>query len=250
MSLNIVAIIQARMGSSRLPQKVMMEIQKKPILEHVIERVNCSKMITNLVVATTDLNEDDQIASFVKNLKFPVFRGNSTNVLDRFYHCAKKFNADVIVRISADSPLIDAEIIDKCISQFQKNVNADYLSNTINRKNNLILENYNGFPIGVAVEVFSFDVLQKVWVNAKTDSDKEHVTEYIWKHENLFNLDFIEYSKNKSDLRLVIDYKEDFVYVKKIIETLNIDKLVSLEKILEMIDKNSSILHPNLNSGD
>ena len=116
MTQKIIAIIQARMGSTRLPGKVMMQLSKKPILQHVLERVKRSNLISEVVIATTLLPKDDEINDFAQKFNVPIFRGNSQDVLDRFYHCAEKFSADIIVRISSDSPLIDPLIIEKCVS--------------------------------------------------------------------------------------------------------------------------------------
>jgi spore coat polysaccharide biosynthesis protein SpsF len=244
MSKKIIAIIQARMGSTRLPGKVMMKINGKPILEHVIERVLESKLISDLVVATTTLSLDDEIESYSKKNKIKIFRGDSNDVLDRFYRCSKLFKANIIIRISADSPLIDPLIIDKCISKFHENKKLDYLSNTINKKNNYWCENYNGFPIGIAVEVFRFKALEKAWRESSSLSDREHVTEYIWKNSKFFNLDYVENENNKSDLRLVVDTKEDFNFIKKFIESHSIDKSVTFNQLINIID-NGSLIRSN-----
>jgi len=141
--MKIVAIIQARMSSTRLPGKVLMEICGKPLLWHVVNRVSHSKYISQIVIATSTNPKDDEIEKFAKKYKLKVFRGSENDCLDRYYKAAKKYKADVIVRITADCPLICPEIIDRVIAEFKKN-NSDYVSNSI----------IHTFPDGVYVEVF------------------------------------------------------------------------------------------------
>ena len=139
-------IIQARMGSTRLPGKVMMKVDKtNTILSHVINQLKNSKKIDRIIIATTDLQEDYIIVNHAKILKTDLFRGNAVDVLDRYYQCAKKFSSEIIVRITADNPLIDPNIVDNVINQFLKN-SLDYITNA----------NPRTYPYGTEVEVFSF----------------------------------------------------------------------------------------------
>lgn len=227
-------IIQARMGSTRLPGKVMMEIKGKPILFYVLNQVRQSKLMEQIIVATTDMPEDDVIAKYIQSLNIKVFRGNSEDVLDRFYQCAKMYNLKTIIRISADSPLIDFTIIDKCIKEF-KNGDYDYLSNTIVQVNDIWRETYNGFPIGLAVEIFNFDSLERAWKNTKEPSDREHVTEYMWKNPTLFKIGNIKNSEDLSKFRLVIDYKSDYFFVKSIMEQFPNNEIFTLEKLRALL---------------
>jgi spore coat polysaccharide biosynthesis protein SpsF len=231
------AIIQARMGSQRLPGKVMMEIKQKPVLHYVLNQVSHAKKLSKIIVATSMLKQDDVIFNFCKANSFETYRGHPTDVLDRFYNCAKEHNLDTIVRITADCPFIDYEIIDKCISNFDT-TQSDYLSNTVSKFGNTWKETYNGFPIGFAVEVFSFDALQKAWKNGKKSSDREHVTEYIWQHPEYFKINCIENNKDLSKIRLVVDYENDFKFIKSIIENSHLD-LFTLSKILKLMKTNS-----------
>lgn len=233
----VTAIIQARMGSTRLPGKVMMPIEGKPLLYYVINQVRHSKKLSNIIVATTNLKEDEIIVNFVNSLGVDCYVGNAQDVLDRYYCCAKEFKIDVIVRISGDSPLIDYNIIDKCIDEFEKN-HFDYLGNTIVKDDNHWIENYNGFPIGVAVEVFTFNALEKAWKESKKPSDREHVTEYIWKNPEIFKLGSIKNSEDLSNMRIVVDYQEDFNLVKKIIEHLPSNDALTLEQIISFLKEN------------
>ena len=250
MTQKIIAIIQARMGSTRLPGKVMMQLSKKPILQHVLERVKRSNLISEVVIATTLLPKDDEINDFAQKFNVPIFRGNSQDVLDRFYHCAEKFSADIIVRISSDSPLIDPLIIEKCVSKFIENKNTDYLSNTINNISGTWNEDYNWFPIGVAVEVFTFSALKKAWKEASTLSDREHVTEYFWKNPNVFTLDFINNSNDYSNIRLVVDYENDFLYLKKLFEIFPNETFSSLRKLIDHIISTNYFNYSGINKKD
>ncbi len=154
-------IIQARMGSTRLPSKTMMKIKNKSLLDYVYNQVSHSKKISKIVIATTTLSEDDTIFNYANSKNILVFRGDSENVLDRFYQCAKKFHLKNIVRITADNPLIDPIIIDLCIEEFNKK-DYDYVSNTISKKNNVWQYDLNGFPHGMAIEAFSVSSLEKI----------------------------------------------------------------------------------------
>ena len=142
-------IIQARTGSTRLPKKVMQKIDNdSTVIHYVINQIKSSKRIEKIIVATTNLDEDDIICKYVDLQKIEFFRGSSEDVLDRYYQCARKFSIDIIVRITADNPLIDPNIIDSVIKQY-KNTKCDYATNTLPRT----------FPYGTEVEVFSFNGL-------------------------------------------------------------------------------------------
>ena len=222
------------MGSTRLPGKVMMPVKGKPLLYYLINQVKHCTKLSKIVIATTTLQEDDDISDYVKSLGLDVYRGSSTDVLDRYYNCAKKYEADTIVRISGDSPLIDHNIIDKCIIEFEKN-NFDYLSNTVTKRNDKWEETYNGYPLGFAVEVFSFDALNIAWNNAKEPSDREHVTEYIWKNPKIFKIGSIKNKEDLSHIRLVVDYQKDFEKIKDIIENFEENQIFTLKQIIEKL---------------
>ena len=162
-------VIQARMGSTRLPGKVLKTVRENtPSLLHTIEQLRFSKNIDKIVVATTDLPEDDIIEELVKTQKIECFRGNAENVLDRYYQCAKLFGFNGIVRITADCPLIDPFITDKVIQVFKDN-ELDYVPNVFPRT----------FPDGLETEVVAFSALEIAWKNAELPSEKEHVTPYF-----------------------------------------------------------------------
>ena len=169
-------IIQARMGSTRLPGKTLKLINgQTSMLKFQLDQLHFSDKIKKIVIATTILKEDDVIVNFCKKNNLEYYRGSSKDVLDRYYQCAKKFNFSTIVRITPDNPLIDPHIIDQVISLFI-NSKSDYVGN----------EHPKTYPLGFAVDVFSFTSLEKSWNEAKLPSEREHVTPYMYKNKNLF----------------------------------------------------------------
>lgn len=225
------------MGSNRLPGKVMKKINKKPLLYYVINQIRGSKLNPNIVVATTNLEKDDCIVDFVKTEKVNIFRGSENDVLDRFYHCAKKFSNGPIVRICADSPFIDYNLIDECIIKFE-NSNVDYISNIIKKDGNIWKEDLNGYPIGTAIEVFSFKTLEKAWKESSDPYEREHVTEYIFKHPEIFRLDSIKNSQDFSKYRLVVDYQKDFDLAEKIIKGMPEENRFTINQIITFLKSN------------
>ncbi len=168
--MNVVAIIQARMGSTRLPGKVFLPIEGKTMLERVVERTKLAKKVDEVVVATTTLIEDDTIESLCEEKGWNCFRGSPVDVLDRYYKAAVFYRADPIVRITSDCPLIDPEIIDTVLSEFLSIYSLyDYVS-TVSRRT---------YPKGLDVEVVSVKALEKCWLETGDKEDREHVTRYI-----------------------------------------------------------------------
>lgn len=203
--MNTVAIIQARMSSSRLPGKILMELAGKPMLLNILERVSRAKKIDKIVVATSNEQTDDEVESFLKKHDYNCFRGNLNNVLDRFYHCAKKYDSNIVVRLTADNALVDPGIIDEAIDVFRKE-NVDYLYYKAS------------LPLGMCIEVFSFDALEKAYSEATNLECLEHVTPYIRNNTHLFKV--LNYKnaaeENHSGLRFTMDTKEDFEFVSNI----------------------------------
>ena len=187
-------ILQARMSSTRLPGKVMMKIDSKnTMLDCVINQLKNSKQTKNLVVATTEQKEDDVIVELVKRREIKYFRGSKKDVLDRYYQCAKKFDFSEIIRITSDNPLIDYEIVDTVVEHFKSN-NYDYI--TIDRPQ--ISTFHQTYPWGYNVEVFTFSALENAWKNTKLTSEREHVTPYFYKNEEIFRQTSIENSEDLS----------------------------------------------------
>ena len=229
-------IIQARMGSTRLPGKVMMKVDKtNTILSHVINQLKNSKKIDRLIIATTDLQEDDIIVNHAKILKTDLFRGNAVDVLDRYYQCAKKFSSEIIVRITADNPLIDPNIVDNVINQFLKN-SFDYITNA----------NPRTYPYGTEVEVFSFQALEEASNNAENPSEREHVTPYFHNNKEEFKISNIKLTENLSHLRWTVDRENDLKFVKKIISEIK-NRPILMQDIIKLISKKPEILDINKN---
>ncbi len=202
-------IIQARVGSTRLPNKVLLKVLDKTILEYVITRVKQAKQVDRVLVATTTNKSDSRIVNLAKKLGVDIYCGSENDLLDRFFQTAKLFKIKNIVRITADCPLIDPDIIDRVINLYFKS-KVDYCSNILKRS----------FPVGLDVEIFSFDALRSAWEKARFPSEREHVTPYIIKHPDKFKLKNIAFKRNLSDKRWTLDRKEDFKLIKAVLESL------------------------------
>lgn len=206
------AIIQARMGSTRLPGKVLMPLCEKPMLFHIVKRLEQSSGLDQLMIATTNETEDDPVEQFCKEQGVVCYRGSTKDVLDRFYKAAEFVgvkNEDVIVRITADCPLVDPELLDRMLEAYQQS-SVDYFSNV----------NPPTFPDGLDIEIFSFSSLQKAQQEAKLSSEREHVTLYIRNHPESFTMRNFESEVDFSKHRWTVDQPEDFEFIKKIYESL------------------------------
>ena len=208
----ITAIIQARMGSSRLPGKVMMEVNGRPLLDYLLERVQQSKLLEKIVFVTPDTTENDLIAAWCLEKKTDCYRGDETHLLGMYYHAATEHAASLIVRLTGDNPIIDPEIIDIVIQYYLDNVDRyDYVSNGVPLPTT--------YPDGMNVEVFSYNVLSRSFNEAKLPSEIEHVTFYMWRTGN-FRSYRVDMDSDYSKYRLTVDYLEDFEVVKQVIMNL------------------------------
>lgn len=226
------AIIQARIGSTRLPRKVMLNILGKPVLWHVVNRVSKAELIDELIVATTVNSDDDMVVEFCKSNGILVFRGAENDVLDRYYQCAKAYHVKDIVRITADCPLHDPHVIDMVITEYLKG-GYDYVCNTIEYT----------FPDGFDVEVFSFTALVDAWKHAKLPSEREHVTPYIRKSEkfkkkNVFSV------KRYPVYRCSLDHPEDYEFIKKIYEHIG-REMFYIDDVMNYLMRNPELLRIN-----
>jgi len=225
--MKIVAIIQARMGSTRLPGKVMMKINGQPMLWHVINRLSCSKLINKIVVATTKSSGDKIIADFCSKNGIDCFRGSQENVLDRYYKAALKYKAETIVRITADCPLIDPDITDKVIRGYLNHSYFAGASNVVKRT----------YPRGLDTEVFAFKVFKQAWEKAKSRDHREHVTKYIYEHPDKYKIFSIEDKQDNSSLRWTVDENRDLLFLRKVYARLqsgnNIFKTPQVIRLLE-----------------
>lgn len=201
-----VAIIQARLGSSRLPGKVLQEIAGRPMIEHVYQRTARSQKLDEVVVATTESEQDQELVDFCTGKEWPVFVGSEQDVLSRYWQCAKKYNANQIVRITSDCPLIDPEVIDQVI-EVQSSSDVDYTSN---------FEPNRTFPRGLDVECFSIDALDLAHRLANEPAHREHVTMMIYRRPDLFSVSGIQNERDLSNWRWTVDTEEDMRLVRAI----------------------------------
>lgn len=239
--MKVAAIIRARSGSTRLPGKILKLICGKQMLLHVVERISYSKNVDNIIVATTILPEDNHVESLCKENNISFYRGSSEDVLARYYEAAKKFKTDIIIRITSDCPLIDPIILDKMIDEYikaNKTHKLDYLSNTIERT----------FPRGLDIEIFSFSVLEKSYHEATKQTEREHVTPYIYQHPELFVLKNFTNEKDMSFHRWTVDTKEDFQLIEMIYKELYIpNKIFLLNDVLQLFELKPELIKINQN---
>lgn len=204
-----VAIVQARMASSRLPGKVMREVMGKPLIAHMLERLKFSQKIEKIVVATSTDPSNDALCVFLQSQGVEVYRGSEEDVLDRFYQAAKLFGASTVVRLTADCPLIDYKIVDQVIEKYETGV----FDHVVTAGDN------PGYPDGLDVEAFSFVALETAWREADKASEREHVTPYI-KTSGRFRTDILRPERDHSAERWTVDNDEDLAVVTNILKEL------------------------------
>lgn len=232
--MKVTAIVQARMGSTRLPAKVLIKVLGTPMIGLLLERLSLSEELDEIIVATSTQSQDDVLQSYVESLSYKCIRGSSENVLNRFYESAKIVKANVIVRITGDCPLVDPALVDKFIKKFKKS-NVDYLSNI----------NPSTFPDGLDIEVFSFEALKIANELAESSFDKEHVTPFI-KNSELFKKENINHSKNISHMRWTLDEDKDLNVISNIFEHFSPNHLFSWKDILKLSESKPELFISNL----
>ncbi|MFN7910579.1 MAG: cytidylyltransferase domain-containing protein [Bacteroidota bacterium] len=217
--MNVIAITQARMSSTRLPGKVLKTINGKELVKIHFERVSKSKLISKHILATSNKSTDDALAIFAQRNGIEFFRGDENDVLKRYIDClANLSDVDYIVRLTADCPLIDAEVVDECIKLIMDN-KLDYVSNCIEPT----------FPDGIDVEVFTYNSLVRAHKASTLNSDREHVTPFIWRNSNikgrsLFRAITLKNNVDYSKVRLTVDEPQDFDLVKNLIDEFGTNK--------------------------
>jgi spore coat polysaccharide biosynthesis protein SpsF len=234
----IVTVIQARLGSSRLPGKVMMEILGKPLLLRMVERVRRAALAGTIVIATTTEPSDDIIEQLCKTEGLLCYRGSRDDLLDRHYQAGKLYGADAVVKIPSDCPLIDPAVIDKVL-QYYLDHDFDFVSNL----------HPATYPDGNDVEVMSMHTIEKAWHEAARPMEREHTTPYIWEHPELFTIGNVVWETGQdcsmSD-RWTIDYPEDFAFIKAIYEQLySLNPAFGLADILHLTRQNPAIFAIN-----
>jgi len=238
------------MSSSRLPGKVLKDIYGLPMLAWVIQRSCLTQSLDEVVVATTVDPSDDPIQTFCESQGFSVFRGDSLDVLDRYYQAAKQFEADVVVRLTADCPLIDPGIIDETVAAFFE-TKADFAANRLPPPWK------RTFPIGLDTEVCSFAALQQAWKKADQPYQREHVMPYLYEEEGRFRVHVVNHDPDYGHYRWTVDTPEDLVLIRQIIDQLGgrmdfswKDVLVLQEKAPELFTVNASVKHKTMRDVD
>lgn len=227
--MNVIAIIQARMSSSRLPGKVLLPLVGRPVLDHVVSRVRCCKTVHQVIVATSIDSSDDVIETWCNIHNVVSYRGSLNDVLDRYYQAAKRYQADVIVRITADCPVIDPVIVDEVVKGY---LNGGYEFYGLSGE----------FPDGLDCTVFSFSALQRAWKESVLPSEREHVGPYIEKHPELFISGGLLKFNGLSHYRWTLDEPRDYEFLKIVFDSLYQNNSVFLaQDVLSLLEK-----HPQL----
>lgn len=257
----VIAIIQARMKSSRLPGKVLMDIQGKPMLTRVMERVHLAKNISHTVIAITSEPDDDPLAEYCQNEGLAFYRGSMHDVLDRYYQAAKTACADVVVRLTSDCPLLDPDLIDETISIFMGQTgsratwapvgDSEHLPPPVNPSfpwdfaaTRLPPPWERTFPIGLDVEVCSFAALEKAWQEATASYEREHVLPYLYDQPNRFRCVVGSWKDNHGNQRWTVDTADDLKLVNEIYSIIGRSDFGWLD-ILDVIKKNPELLEIN-----
>lgn len=223
--MKVIAIIQARMGSTRLPGKMTMDLSGKPVIAHVIERAQMVTHIHEVWLATTIARSDDVLANWAKEHQVKYCRGSEYDVLDRYYQTAIGARANVVVRVTGDCPLLDPVVIDQVVKAHLEG-GAEYTSNI----------HPPTFPDGLDTEVFSFATLEKIWKEAVLRSEREHVTPYLWKNPELFPQRNIVHTPDLSAERWTLDTPEDLEFLRRVVAACNVrGGFCGMEEILEIL---------------
>jgi len=224
----VVAIIQARTGSTRLPSKVFADLAGAPMLERVINRVGRARRLDEVVIATTDLPADDGIEQFCNERKTLVHRGSPDDLLDRYYQTARARAADVVVRITSDCPLIEPEIIDKVVDEYEQGQpKVEYSSNTVVTRT---------YPRGLDAEAIRFDALERSWREDTNPAWREHATPYIYRHPERFVMHIVTDPVDRSAMRWTVDTPEDLAFIRRIYDHFGHDRF-SWRDVIALLDE-------------
>lgn len=247
---SVVAIVQARMGSSRLPGKVLKDIGGEPMLFRVVVRTRHAQTIGRVVVATTTDPGDDAVFEFCRKLGFPVFRGDPFDVLDRYYQAAMYFGAETVVRLTADCPLIDPAEIDRTVRAFQS-AKVDFAANRLPPPWKRTT------PIGMDTEVVTMAALARAWREAEAKYAREHVMPYFYEEPGRFKTLLVDHDPDWGDLRLTVDTPEDLEFVRRIhsffgnSSDFNMDDIVNLvAEHPELTGINAAVSHKSFKDVD
>jgi spore coat polysaccharide biosynthesis protein SpsF (cytidylyltransferase family) len=232
--LNTVAIIQARMGSSRLPGKVLMDLEGATVLARVVRRLERSRQIDKLVVATTCEPEDAAIVAECERLHVSCFRGSEPDVLDRYYRAAHENAADTVVRVTSDCPLIDPELVDETVEVF-RDENAEYASNVFPRT----------YPRGLDTEVFTVAALDRAWSEGRGPYQREHVTPFLYEHPQIFRIGSKRGDTDYSHYRWTLDTREDLDLLRAIYRHFNGCDDFSWREVVDLMEREPKLAELN-----
>ena len=227
----IVVIIQARMGSKRFPGKVIEKIGDKTLLEILVKRIKNSKLVDDIVIATTYSKRDDTIVKQAEKIDTNWFRGDEEDVLRRYVEASKVFGADIVVRVTADNPLTDTMLMDKLVKRHLE-ADADYTY-------------CDSVPLGVSVEVINHEILRKIDEKAKQQPDREHVTLYIKLHPEDFKIQKVDSGLDNADIRLTVDTREDLELMRKIYKNLGDFERLEIRDVITFLKRNPEICKIN-----
>lgn len=234
--MKVVAIMQARMGSTRLPGKVLLDIGGEPMLQRDMNRLQRAKTLDQIVVATTKESQDDRLADLCAERQWTCFRGSTNDVLDRYYQAAVRYEADVIIRITSDCPLIEPELVDALVSQFLTSLpKFDYMANFFPRRT---------FPRGLDAEVFTMAALARAWREDQNPATREHVTPYIYQLPKQFAVGGFSSDVDYSFHRWTVDTPEDLALVRRIYDHFGHDRF-NWQDVLSLLSENDAWLQLN-----
>jgi len=236
--MNIVTIIQARLSSSRLPGKVLKDLGGQPLLVWSVERCRRARSVQRVAVATTDDPADDPIAALCAERGYDVFRGSQFDVLDRFYRAAQHFGADVIVRVTADCPLIDPQVVDLVVAEFLRS-GADFAANR------LPPPWPRTYPIGLDTEVCAFAGLERAWKEAGLKHEREHVMPYFYDQDGRFKIHIVDHEPDYGRQRWTIDTPEDLDLVREIVRRTGSRMDISWKEVLALLEREPQLARIN-----
>ena len=233
----MIGIIQARMGSTRLPGKVMTNILGKPMLWHIHNRLSKCELLDEVVISTTDNKSDKPIHNFAESYNISYYAGSEDDILDRLYHTGKKFGSKDFVKINGDCPLVDISVVSDAISKYlSTSPSPDLIVNSLT----------STYPEGLQIGVFNFNTLSKLWRKIKDPFWREFIYMYLVEHKNQYSVINIENDKDLSDMRWVVDYPEDLEFVRQIYLNLyEKNNLFGISEILYLLQKNPDIVKIN-----
>lgn len=240
---NVVGIVQARMGSSRLPGKSLAPLLGRPMLQVLMERVLPAQRVDRWIIATTKLPMDDRIEELAGQLGLQCFRGSENDCLDRYYQSARQTRAGTVVRLTGDNPLMDASFVDWSVEQFLQSVPpADYTESSTSKN----------FPLGLSLEVISFSGLETAWKEDPSPETREHVSPYIYHHPRRFRLRKLCGPYDYSHMRWTVDTEDDLHFVRTVFESFGrtvfswLEAAQKIEQHPEWLDINRHVVQRSL----